>query len=181
MRRCAIISPDKVFHPPACGGGLVSSPPSAMPVISQDTRRTTAKQARTMIGLRGQRCRTASANGIVYRYRSIGLRRRRWRVCSVCCVTVRPPTKNAFWEAPEDESEDTQSTIDQTTTRAVQCNHLSLATHTSPSSCPNVAAGRQSGDGPLSPERQMPRRRLPSSQPASADRRRLEGLAIIIG
>ena len=55
MRRCAIISPDKVFHPPACGGGLVSSPPSAMPVISQDTRRTTAKQARTMIGLQGSK------------------------------------------------------------------------------------------------------------------------------
>ena len=114
MRRCAIISPDKVFHPPACGGGLVSSPPSAMPVISQDTRRTTAKQARTMIGLRGQRCRTASANGIVYRYRSLGLRRR-WRV--VCCVCASADQKmllcQIWGEVPlnktESEGEDTST------------------------------------------------------------------------
>ena len=111
-------------------------------------------------------------------------------LCTAVCSGVRAADQKCLlkhvWVVPESREICAKSETDETAktekipgSEAVKPPFAGDA-HFSPPSCPNVAAGRQSGDGPLFPERQMPRRRLPSSQPASADRR-LEGLVIIIG
>ena len=110
---CAI-SPDKIFTMSCLRWWFGSSMSSRRCGNIAGYPTHNHKAARTMIGLRGQRCRTASANGIVYRYRSLGLRRR-WRV--VCCVCASADQKmllcQIWGEVPlnktESEGEDTST------------------------------------------------------------------------
>ena len=89
---CAIISPDNFFHPPLPAVVVWFSPPRRCGNIAGYPTHN-RKAARTMIGLRGQRCRTrppmVSLSLSVY-----------WSappqvvLCTAVCASA-PPTKNA--------------------------------------------------------------------------------------